>query len=78
MISISIKKFQSKKMNKNSNEIVNEQPTSSKQYQSRSGQTTTGQGNKAMINKVVGDEREDEMEQNLNMVISLNTCRFCK
>lgn len=25
-----------------------------------------------MINKVVGDEREDEMEQNLNMVISLN------
>ncbi len=58
-------------MNKNSNEIVNEQPTSSQQYQSRSGQTTTGQGNKAMINKVVGDEREDEMEQNLNMVNQL-------
>ena len=56
--------------------VVTGQPTSS--GLNNSGVTREQQsvgGNQAMIQKITGDEREDEMEQNLQAVRGINICQ---
>ena len=57
--------------------VVTGQPTSSGSYNSGPGSGVTREqksvgGNQAMIQKITGDEREDEMEQNLQAVRRIN------
>ena len=57
--------------------VVTGQPISSGSYSSGPGSGVTREqksvgGNQAMIQKITGDEREDEMEQNLQAVRRIN------
>jgi len=51
--------------NRDNNEVITTAPTGSGK---RTAGAPTAGGNQQMIQKITGDEREDEMEQNLQMV----------